>query len=90
MIPVRARGLPTVIRTYPNADGARTYGICPACDGDLTPTHTAPGPTLATVYIGPGPNPGEQVKAREGRWHIGAAVVVHAACAGVPAAEPTP
>jgi len=75
MIPVRAQGLPTVIRTYPDSSGTN-YQF-----GDES---------IATVYIGPGGNPDNQIKAREGRWLMGAAVVVHAACAGVPAAEPTP
>jgi len=82
MIPVRARGLPTVIRTYPSS--TIYQDDCPACDqpfGDES---------IATVHIGPGPNPDDQVKAREGRWHTGAAVIIHAACAGVPAAETTP
>lgn len=82
MIPVRAQCLPTVTATRELQAGHPLVGAsCPACDGRLRA-----GDLLALVYIGPGANPEDQVKARAGRWHTGAAVAVHAACAGVEAA----
>jgi hypothetical protein len=84
VIPVRADRLPHVTRVYPDGTGlGRDWEDCPACDLELA------GPT-ALVYIGPGGDPEDQAKARAGRWHTGAAVAVHAACAGVESTEETP
>ena len=82
MIPVRADRLPHVISTYP-CPGPAVHGPCPACDEEI-------GGPIALVHIGPGDDPGDQAKARAGRWHTGAAVAVHAACAGVESTEETP
>ena len=55
---------------------------CPACDLPLT------GPE-AVVLVFAGIMP-EDRKEGPGRWTTGAAVAVHAVCAGVPEAEPAP
>lgn len=79
MIPVRAEGLPrTATRTFdelPTGHPLRDE-FCPACDEPLSEQ------PVALIYIGPGSDPEDQAKARAGRWHTGAAVAVHAACAG--------
>lgn len=93
MIPVRVQGLPTVFgppktveREHPLYDTP-----CPACDEPLSDVSfdettnkwiARPVP-VALVYIGPGADPDDQRKARDGRWLTGAAVCIHAACAGV-------
>lgn len=80
MIPVRHNGPPTVTRVFddPLDPGhPLTYTLCPGCDFPLG--NEAP---VALVYVGPGPDPEDRQKAREGRWHTGAAVAVHALCAG--------
>lgn len=86
MIPVRVNApLPTITRVFPGlpSDHSLHDQLCPACDGQLGDA----GP-VALVYIGPGDDAETLEKARLGRWHTGAAVAVHAACAGMdPAAE---
>ena len=82
MIPVRANGpLPTVVRVFdlPRAVHPLNHEPCPACDQPVDNGHP-----VALVYVGPGPDPEDQAKARGGLWHTGAAVAVHAVCAGVP------
>lgn len=83
MIPVRVQGLPATLRTYPTPGPAIAGECCPACDEELTGW-------ITLVHIGPGSDPQDQAKARAGRWHTGAAVAVHAACAGVETTEETP
>ncbi len=82
MIPVRANGpLPTVTRVFQEITYSGGHAeACPGCDEPV-----GNGQPVALVYVGPGPDPEDQAKARAGRWHTGAAVAVHAACAGVPA-----
>jgi hypothetical protein len=85
VIPVRSNGpLPTVVRVFESLSTNHPLRDwpCPACDEPLG------GRDVALVYIGPGPVPSQIEKALSGRWHTGAAVAVHAYCAGVPVAEP--
>lgn len=78
MIPVRAEGLPPLtLRTFAGPGDALQGSICPACDEEFM---TGP---VTLIHIGPGSDPEDQEKARAGRWHTGAAVAVHSACAGL-------
>lgn len=82
MIPVRWDRTPPVTRVFPDGTGlGQDWEDCPACD---QPLGTGP---VALVYIGPGDDPEAQWKAQAGLWHTGAAVAVHAACAGVESTE---
>ncbi len=76
MIPVRAQGLPQVVGEFAEAGPDLFDQECPACD---EPLGSAP---VSLVYVGPGSDPGDQERARRSSWHTGAAVAVHAACAG--------
>lgn len=55
---------------------------CPAC-----PVALATGDYVTLVMLGPGDNPEQQAKAREGRTYRGVGAVVHWACA---TGEPAP
>jgi hypothetical protein len=50
--------------------------VCPGCDRVF-----APGETIGMITIGPGPDPEEREKARNGRGYIAVALPVHWACA---------
>jgi hypothetical protein len=78
LIPVRAQGLPNVlsVKSLP-AQHPLAGRTCPGCGEPIVGD-----PSVALVYVGPGPEEDNQRKARDGRWHTGAAVAVHAACAG--------
>lgn len=85
MIPVRSDGpLPAIIRVFDglSSDHPLYDEPCPGCDGQL-----GGAGRVALVYVGPGDDPDSQDKARAGRWHTGAAVAVHAACAGTPTGQ---
>lgn len=81
MIPVRYKaGDDRVGRTFaPLAEDNPFIGIpCIACDIDFQP-----GDQITLVYVGPGDDPDDQQKFRDGRFHSGAAAALHRACAGV-------
>jgi hypothetical protein len=50
--------------------------VCPGCDRVFVP-----GETIGMITIGPGPDPEEREKARNGRGYIAVALPVHWACA---------
>jgi hypothetical protein len=83
VIPVRVDTLPTLgsTRVLTIAAGHPLVGaMCPACDERLERDAR-----VVLVLVGPGPDAEDQKAAREGRWHTGAAVTVHALCAGLTA-----
>lgn len=81
MIPVRSNGLPVLATPRQFTLSDRPDGVlglvCPACDHRFRV-----GDRIALILIGPGDDPNDVIKARESRWHTGAAVAVHAFCTG--------
>lgn len=51
---------------------------CPGCDNPFLP-----GDHMALVYVGPGGSPEARAASVGGNYHTGAAVALHAPCAGV-------
>jgi hypothetical protein len=81
VIPVRVNGpAPTIARVFDQIEGDHPLSpeLCPGCDEVL-----GNGEPVALVYVGPGPDLEDREKAQRGVWHTGAAVAVHAVCAGV-------